>query len=109
MKKLFITLESFVEDSDSRYKELSERIIKFVDKYAGLNPNYEEDDKNSPRYTSPDTYELLTAADLLSQGIKPKKCFSDWGSGGYKPYLSKEGREEHDAIIKDIYRIIHQQ
>ena len=31
----------------------------------------------------------------------------EWSSGGYKPYSSKEGREEHDYLVKEIYKIIN--
>ena len=27
--------------------------------------------------------------------------------GGYKPYSSKKGREEHDYLVKEIYKIIN--
>lgn len=89
-------------------KELAERILKFVDKYAGIKPDYEkglidEDEK----YTSPDAFQMKYCADMLYKGVKPIQCWSEWGSGGYKPYSSREGREEHDLLVKEIYKIIN--
>jgi hypothetical protein len=46
-------------------------------------------------------------ADMLSKGLKPSRCWSEWGSGGYKPYSSKQGRDEHDLLVKEIYKIIN--
>jgi hypothetical protein len=45
-------------------------------------------------------------ADLLSKEIKPTRCFSEWSGGGYKPYSSKEGQEEHDYLVREIYKLI---
>lgn len=88
-------------------KNLSSRIYKFLDKYAAISPNWDEEyDLDEEKYTSPDASEIRTCADLLSQDIIPDKCYSDWESGGYKPYSSKEGREEHDLLISEIYKII---
>jgi len=87
-------------------KELAVRIRKFLSEYAGINPNWDGESQDD-KYTSPDAYELETCAELFEQGIVPKKCWSEWGSGGYKPYTSKEGREEHDKLIKEIYKLIH--
>ena len=86
---------------------LSKRIYAFLDKYACVSPNWDgvsEDEK----YTSPDVYELLNCAVLLDKGLKPTSCWSEWNSGGYKPYLSKEGKEEHNSIVKEIQQIIKQ-
>lgn len=74
--------------------------------YAGISPNWTVFDSVDEKYTSPDVYELLACATLLEKGIKPIKCFSDWGSGGYTPYTSKIGKDEHDFLIKEIYKII---
>lgn len=88
-------------------KELSERIYKFIDKYAGIKPDWCEIEGIDEKYTSPDAYEMLSCAELLQKGLKPKKCFSDWGSGGYTPYTSKEGKQEHDYLVREIYKIIN--
>ncbi len=87
------------------YKELSKRILIFLDEYAAKNPNWEDEDDNP--YTSPDADQLLYCAKCLENNIIPLQCFSEWGSGGYKPYTSKEGREEHDYLTNEIYKIIH--
>ena len=88
-------------------KELAKRIYKFLDKYAGLRPdwNFEFDDEED-KYTSPDASQMEYCADMLNTGQKPLQCFSEWGSGGYQPYTSKEGKVEHDYLVKEIYKII---
>jgi hypothetical protein len=82
-------------------KELANRIIKFVETYAGVRPDWDgvtEDEK----YTSPDAYELINCANQLKSGFKPTSWWSSWGSGGYHPYTSKEGRKEHEDILSLI-------
>lgn len=95
---------TFVEENKENLfmNELSERIIKFIDTYAAISPNEDAD-----KYTCPDAYQLLDCADLLSRQIKPTRCFSEWGCGGYKPYSSEEGRKEHDYLVSEIYKIIN--
>lgn len=89
-------------------KNLSSRIYNFLNKYAAISPNWDaEYDADEEKYTCPDASEMRSCADLLSQDITPHKCHSDWGCGGYKPYSSKEGREEHDLLIVEIYKIIN--
>ena len=46
-------------------------------------------------------------ADMIGKGLKPKQRWIEWSSGGYKPYSSKEGKEEHDYLVKEIYKIIN--
>jgi len=46
------------------------------------------------KFTSPDASMMKYCADMISKGLKPERCWSEWSSGGYKPYSSKEGREE---------------
>jgi len=36
-----------------------------------------------------------------------EQCWSEWSGGGYKPYSSKEGKEEHDYLVREIYKIIN--
>ena len=92
----------------NKYTELAKRIYSFLDEYAGISPNYdpEYDDEND-KYTSPDASTLKYCADTLRENKIPVHCFSEWGSGGYHPYTSKKGRYEHDYIITEIYKIIH--
>lgn len=87
-------------------KELSIRIQKFIDTYAGVRPDWDDSDEDG-KYTSPDAYQMKYCADSLAQNIKPIQCYSEWGGGGYEPYISKEGREEHDYLVKEIYKIIN--
>ena len=90
------------------YSELANRITDFINMYAGISPNYDpnDSDNDDDKYTCPDTYVLLHAAKYLNLGLIPVSCFSDWGSGGYKPYSSKEGRKEHDEIVKEISKLM---
>lgn len=80
-------------------EKLYDRIYKFLKQYAAKT---KEGD-----YNSPDAYQLEACADLLKSGQKPSRCFSEWGSGGYKPYSSKTGQEEHDYLVKELYKIIN--
>lgn len=88
--------------------ELSERIYKFLDQYAGIRPDWDaEFDNEDEKYTSPDASMMKACADYIKDGLKPPFCHSEWGSGGYKPYSSEEGRKEHDFLVKEIYKIIN--
>lgn len=89
-------------------KELAEKVYAFLNKYAGIKPDWDilyddEDDK----FTSPDASQMKYCADMLIRELKPTQCHSEWGSGGYKPYLSKEGKKEHDYLVTEIYKIIN--
>ncbi len=88
--------------------DLARRIYAFLDTYAKTRPDFDEvyDDEDD-KFTSPDASELKYCADTLSIGTKPSRCFSEWSSGGYGPYRSVEGREEHDELVKEIYKIIN--
>lgn len=84
-------------------KELAERIYKFIEKYAQVSPDYNGTNK---KYTNVDVLSMLACADSLIEGKKPKECFSSWScSGAYEPRLSKEGKQEHNDIINEIYKI----
>jgi len=85
-------------------KELAERIYKFIEKYAQVSPDY---NGNNKKYTNVDVLSMLACADMLKEGRKPKECFSSWKcSGAYKPHYSKEGKDEHNCLIREIYKII---
>lgn len=86
-------------------KELALRIDKFIEKYAVKNPNYEDEDDNL--YTSPDASQLSYCAELLHKDIIPQRCFSEWGSGGYEPYSSKQGFQEHQYLVSEVYKLIN--
>jgi hypothetical protein len=103
-------IKTFIKYNEnvSEYSKLSDRIYKFIDKYAGIKPDFDpEYDDEDDKFTSPDASQMKYCADMLSKGLKPTQCWSEWGSGGYKPYISKEGREEHDFLVKEIYKIIN--
>ncbi len=80
----------------SNFYKVAEDILKFLDKYAVISPN------NPEEYTSPDAHQLLNAANCLKVGILPKRVWSEWGSGGYKPYNDKQGKEWHDKLLEEI-------
>ena len=99
MKKM----EEFIE-----MKKLSDRIYQFIEKYAGIRPDWDSQyDDEDDKFTSPDASQIKYCADMISKGLKPKQCWSEWSSGGYKPYYSEEGRAEHDYLVKEIYKIIN--
>lgn len=94
--------------SDFIMKKLSDRIYSFLDKFAAIRPDFDAKyDDEDEKFTSPDASYMKHCADLLSKGIKPENCWSEWSSGGYKPYTSKEGFDEHESLIKEIYNIIN--
>lgn len=85
------------------YIELAIYIDKFINEYAIIKPDYISDsDIIEDKYTSPDVYDMVRCSELLKQNINPEYCFSSWESGGYKPYLSKEGKLKHSLIITNI-------
>lgn len=90
----------------NQYTELANRIDLFIDKYAGISPNYDpEYDDLDEKYTSPDAYEMLRCSITLKDNKIPHYCHSQWSSGGYKPYTSIEGRLEHDDIMKELSKL----
>lgn len=88
-------------------KQLSDRIYRFLYKYADIRPDFDaEFDEDAEKYSSPDASYLRYCADLLSKGTIPDNCHSEWGSGGYKPYTSAEGKQEHDYLVGEIRNLI---
>ena len=78
-------------------KALAEKITVFLAKY-GKRSAWDEG-----KWNSPDAGELESVAMYLDEGIKPPRVpWSDWGSGGYAPYTSREGRAEHDELVRLI-------
>lgn len=85
-------------------QELADRIYKFIEMYAQVSPAY---NGMNQKYTNVDVLSMITCADSLKEGKKPKECFSSWRcSGAYKPRYSIEGKEEHNYLIREIYKII---
>lgn len=91
-------------------KALAERIRAFLDTYAGILPDFDASDYNplyDDKYTSPDAHGLLSVAMLIEAGKQVKYMpNSSWGSGGYKPYTSNAGYQEHEAIMLEIKNLI---
>jgi hypothetical protein len=82
--------------------KLAEKIEVFLKKYAGRCPD------NTKEYTSPDAYALSYCALRLKNNDRIDTVpWSEWGSGGYKPYSSQEGKKEHEEIMTEIEQIIH--
>ena len=103
----FIRCYKYVKTKFIQMK-LEERIYKFLDQYAGVRPDWDAQyDDEDDKFTSPDASQMKYCADIISKGLKPQQCWSEWSSGGYKPYSSKEGRDEHDYLVKEIYKIIN--
>lgn len=92
-----------------KLKELADRIYKFIDTYAGIRPDWDEQyDLVEEKYTLPDASCLRACADRFKCGEIPKDVpNTSWESCGYKPYDSKEGRLEHDMLFKEIAEIIN--
>lgn len=86
-------------------KGLAQRIKLFIEIYARISPNFDVDDVESDKYTGPDPYQMLDAANLLDQNIIPIQCWSEWESGCYGPYTSVEGRLEHSIIMDTLTKI----
>lgn len=84
---------------------LADRIEKFIQKYAKISPNYEPNEDEDGKYTAPDVYQLLVSALSLKSNVKPDRCFSEYSCGGY--IQSPQGREEHDYLVTEIYKIIN--
>lgn len=86
---------------------LAQRIYRFLEAYAAIRGDYDpEYDDEEDKYASPDASMLKGAADLLMAGQMPKRCWSEWGSGGYRPYASAEGRLEHDALVAELSKLM---
>ena len=76
-------------------KILAADIRAFLEKYGKRDATFPEE------WNSPDAYEMERCAALLDGGLNlPVVPHSSWESSGYGPYLSKEGRREHDALVK---------
>jgi hypothetical protein len=81
-------------------KLLAKRIQKFLDKFGRKTPDGD--------WNSPDAYELERCITELidTPGGITIFPFSEWGSGGYWPYISKEGKREHEAILAEIKKLM---
>ena len=82
--------------------KLAVQIEKFLKEYAGTVPDGDE-----LEYTSPDAYQLEHAAKILRSGGKLLVLlWSEWGSGGYRPYSSKVGRAIHEDIMDSLRELV---
>jgi len=80
---------------------LAKRISAFLEKYG-------KRDRSAPEFwNSPDGAEMEMAAGILARAKNPSRVpWSDWGSGGYGPYTSVEGRTEHAELLRLIKEVI---
>lgn len=84
-------------------EELGAYALAFLEKHAGVRPDYDPDfDDPEERWTGPDSALLHAAATLLSQGEKPIPVRSDWGSGTYRGWNNPALKAEHDALVAAI-------
>ena len=83
-------------------KLLAKDIKDFIDKYAGIRPDFNpEYDEECEKYTSPDASELLYASERLAKGeLLERFPWSEHGSGGYK--MGKDVFEEHQALLERV-------
>jgi hypothetical protein len=84
-------------------ESIVKRILDFVQEYAKISPNWDKSD-DGEKYTGPDVYQLLDAADLIKSGRKVLQCHSDWGSGCYGRYSDNASRKVHDDLVADILK-----
>ncbi len=78
-------------------KELSGKIQKFIKKYGKRSAEDESE------WSSPDAALMeMAAKELEAHGYVSSDPWSSWGSGGYGPYSSSEGRKEHDELLEEI-------
>jgi hypothetical protein len=84
--------------------ELVDKIDGFLKEFAGRMP---EESDGKEYYTSPDAYELEHASAVLrAGGSLDRMPWSEWGSGGYKPYSSAEGRMMHEEIMGSLRSLV---
>lgn len=66
-----------------KMSELSNRIYQFIERYADIRPDWDKEyDDEDEKFTSPDASQMKYCADMINNGLKPKQCWSEWGSGG---------------------------
>jgi hypothetical protein len=75
-----------------------EKLIAEIRRFVAL---HAKEDVNEPgMLSSPDAYQMLEAAESLqTKGFITHIPFSEWSSGGYKPYLDKKAKAWHDALL----------
>lgn len=82
-------------------QQLIVRLEKFLKTYAVVSR------QDTSEFNSPDANELKFCLELLKEDKRISRYpWSEWGGGGYKPYSSKEGREEHDFILKQLEKYV---
>ena len=83
--------------------QLGNEIKEFLSKHG-------KSDVNSPtEWSSPDACLIETAATQLLSEIPTDEIripFSEWGSGGYKPYSDKKAKDWHDSLLSRIEKLI---
>jgi hypothetical protein len=86
------------------HKQLAADIHSFLAKH-GKRSAHEPDEWNCP-----DAGELESAAHDIHNGVKlPRVPWSDWSSGGYRPYNDPKARKAHDDLIHRIKQHMNKQ
>ena len=86
--------------------ELADRILSFIERHAGVRPDYDPRwDKPDERFTGPDSVLLWQAAERLKTGQQLEQVHSDYGSGTYRPWNDTAARAEHDALVVEVNSI----
>lgn len=86
---------------------LSDRIFDFLDRHAGISPNYDPDyDDPEERFTGPDASMLNAAAEALRDGQPIYYVHSDYGSGTYRPYGDIVAKAEHDGLVREVNLLV---
>lgn len=99
-----VKIEEIYNDTnvfDNEDKILSDKILKFLNKYGVKDANNPND------WNGPDASLLEEFANALVNSSKLFYPHSEWGSGCYKPYTSTEGKTKHDEILNLIYKRLH--
>jgi hypothetical protein len=80
---------------------LGQEIIDFLATHGKRNAN------DPQEWSSPDACSMEDAAVLLINRMLPDNVpFSEWGSGGYKPYNDKRAKQWHDRLLDRIRTIL---
>lgn len=86
--------------------DLTRQIFDFLEKHAKTSGDYDPQfDSPDERFNGPDSKMFYDAALAISNGMKPGKVNSSWGSGCYFPYSDSKAKEWHDRLLKSVSEI----
>jgi len=87
----------------SKRIRLGDEIKEFLSKHGKRDVN------NPTEWSSPDACLLETVATQLLSETPLEEIripFSEWGSGGYKPYSDQKAKDWHDSLLSRIEKTI---